>query len=100
MPFSSFRRRAVPRAVPVLLAAALTGCVAPQHGAQVAAFHDAVAVTADSDRTKAARIAAGLTAAAGGVGLACTMLNDSAPVSMLASLRAFCDARATTSEKP
>lgn len=77
----------------IVVLISLVGCVAPQHAGEVDRLNSAVRAAADSDRTKAARVAAGLGAATAGVSVACTVLNDMASVSILASLRRFCAAR-------
>ncbi|MEL6198307.1 MAG: hypothetical protein AAFT19_10695 [Pseudomonadota bacterium] len=84
---------ALRRATAIVILISLAGCVAPQNAGEVDRLHSAVRAAADGDRTKAARVAAGLGAATAGVSVACTVLNDMAPVSILASLRRFCAAR-------
>ncbi|MEM6488666.1 MAG: hypothetical protein AAF677_10450 [Pseudomonadota bacterium] len=80
-------------ALALFLAGLAAGCVAPQHTGQIQALHEGVANTLDRDRSKAARVAAGIGAAQVGVGLGCTMLIDGPKLSFLTPLYAFCAAR-------
>lgn len=77
------------------LALGLAGCVAPQDAGRVHALHDAMATAQDQDRTRAARVAAGIVATELGVSLGCTMLLDGPPMPVLRGLADYCVARAT-----
>ncbi|MEM9781162.1 MAG: hypothetical protein AAF899_01695 [Pseudomonadota bacterium] len=74
------------------LSIGLQACVAPGDAARVQGFRTAAGAALDGDRSRAARVAAGLGATAAGVSLGCTMLHDM-PGIRLNALRAFCLAR-------
>ncbi|MEM6680592.1 MAG: hypothetical protein AAF675_22230, partial [Pseudomonadota bacterium] len=64
-----------------------------QDPADVARFHGGIGLARDKDRTKAVRVAAGISAAQAGVSLGCTMLWDAASPTFFDALRRFCAAR-------
>ncbi|MEL6480774.1 MAG: hypothetical protein AAFQ75_04925 [Pseudomonadota bacterium] len=78
---------------PLTLAALLAGCAVPPNPVDVARFNASVLGAADADRTRAARLAAGISAAHSGMTLACTMAWDGADVQMFNVIRRYCAAR-------
>lgn len=73
-------------ALPFFLVA---GCATPE----LATLHDRLAAARDADRTRAARVAAGIDAARRGVGLGCVLLNDLGTAPALAAFGTYCAAR-------
>ncbi|MEM7500082.1 MAG: hypothetical protein AAF371_19105 [Pseudomonadota bacterium] len=71
----------------------LAGCAVPPNPLDVARFNASILGAADGDRTKSARIAAGLSAAHSGMTLACTMVWDGAEVKAFEVIRRYCAAR-------
>ncbi|MEL6765622.1 MAG: hypothetical protein AAFP17_00460 [Pseudomonadota bacterium] len=81
------------RLAPVTLAALLAGCAIPPNPVDVARFNASVHGAADADRTRAARLAAGVSAAHSGMTLACTMAWDGAELQVFSVIRRYCAAR-------
>ncbi|MEM6943113.1 MAG: hypothetical protein AAF416_10360 [Pseudomonadota bacterium] len=81
----------------LVLATLLSGCALPQNPADLARFNANIIGAADGDRTKTARVAAGVAAAQTGMSLACTMVWDGAAFSPLDLLRRYCAARGSIS---
>lgn len=80
--------------IPILAAVfVLAGCAVPPNPLDVARFNASVVGATDTDRTRAARVAAGVSAAHSGMTLACTMVWDGAEVKAFDIFRRYCAAR-------
>lgn len=74
----------------IFLTLVMSGCATPPDPVAVATLHARVSEASDDDRSAAARVSSGLSAATLGVSLGCTIVNDLADIRAFDALRQAC----------